>query len=89
MKAKKIEEVKAIGTQQVVSPDGPVATQLPTPRQRLHANIERLLALDKQLYWDQLEEAELLTVIRLIGFKVQHLARQIQKDERLGPTMES
>jgi hypothetical protein len=83
MNAKKIEEVKALGTQQVVSPDAPV----PTPRQRLHTNIERLLSLDKQLCWDQLEQSELLTVIQLVGYKVQHLAWQIQKDECLGSAM--
>jgi hypothetical protein len=83
MKAKKIKEDNAIGTQQVVSPDGPV----PTPRQRLHANIQRLLVLDKQLYWDPLEEAELLLSIQLVGFKVQHLAWQLQKNESLDPTM--
>lgn len=82
MNAKKIEEVKALGTQQVVSPDAPV----PTPRQRLHTNIERLLSLDKQLCWDQLEQSELLTVIQLVGYKVQHLAWQIQKNECLDST---
>ena len=83
MNANKIEEVKALATQQSVSPEAAV----PTPRQRLHANIERLLSLDEQLYWDQLEQAELLTVIQLVGYKVQHLAWQIQNDECLGPTM--
>jgi hypothetical protein len=47
----------------------------------LHTNIERLAALDKQLYWDKLKEAELLKEIEMIGFKVQHLAWQIQNDE--------
>ena len=78
MNARQIKERQAIGTQKAVSQDRPV----PTRRQRLHANIERLLSLDKQLYWDQLEQAELLTVIQLVGFKVQHLAWQIQEDER-------
>lgn len=57
---------------------------LPTPRERLHQNIERLQALSKQLFWDQLKQAELLTAVELIGFKVQHLARQIQEAEDLG-----
>jgi hypothetical protein len=83
MNAKGIEEDKAIGTQQVVSQD----RSEPTPRQRLHANIERLLSLDQRLSWDQLAQAELLTAIQLVGFKVQHLAWQIQKDECLGPPM--
>jgi hypothetical protein len=83
MNAKRIKKDKAIGTEDVVSQDQPA----PTRRQRLHANIERLLSLDKQLGWDQLEQAELLTAIQLVGFKVQHLAWQIQKDECVGPTM--
>jgi hypothetical protein len=83
MNAKRIKKDKAIGTQDVVSQDQPA----PTPRQRLHANIERLLLLDKQLDWDQLEQVGLLTAIQLIGFKVQHLAWQILKDECVGPTM--
>jgi hypothetical protein len=57
---------------------------LPTPRERLHQNIERLQALSKQLFWDQLTQAELLTIIELVGFKVQHLARQIQEAEDFG-----
>jgi hypothetical protein len=56
MNAKQVKQSQAIGTQQVVRQDRPV----PTPRQRLHASIERLLSLDKQLDWDQLEQAELL-----------------------------
>jgi hypothetical protein len=83
MNAKRIKEVKASGAQQVISLDTPA----PTPRQRLNANIERLLSLDKQLCWDQLEQVELLTAIQLVAFKVQHLAWQIQKDECLGPEM--
>ena len=66
--------------QQTISPDRP----LPTPRERLHQNIERLQALSDQLFWDQLMQAELLTAIDLVGFKVQHLARQIQEGEDLG-----
>jgi hypothetical protein len=81
MHAKKVKEIKAIATQPFVRPDEPV----PPARQRLHANIERLLLLDKQLYWDHLEQAELLTAIQLTGFKIQHLAWQIQKEEGLGP----
>jgi len=67
-------------TQHTISPD----RLLPTPRERLHQNIERLQVLSNQLFWDQLKQAELLTVIELVGFKIQHLARQIQKGEDLG-----
>ena len=47
----------------------------------MHRNIERLQALSGQLFWDQLKQLELLTAIELVGFKVQHLARQIQEAE--------
>jgi ribosomal protein S10 len=83
MNAKRIKEVKEIGAQQIISLDTPA----PTPRQRLNANIERLLSLDKQLYKENLEQVEILTAIQLVAFKVQHLAWQIQNDERLGPEM--
>ena len=83
MHAKKVKEIKAIATQPSVRPDEPVRPA----RQRLHANIERLLLLDKQLYWDQLEQAELLTAIQLVGFKIEHLAWQIQNEENLRPTI--
>ncbi len=83
MNAKRIKEVKEIGAQQVIRLDTPA----PTPRQRLNANIERLLSLDKQLYRENLEQVEILTAIQLVAFKVQHLAWQIQNDERLGPEM--
>jgi len=82
MHAKKVRETQAIAAQPFVRPDEPV---LPA-RQRLHANIERLRFLDEQLSWDQREQAELLTAIQLVGFKVQHLAWQIQKEEGPGPT---
>jgi hypothetical protein len=83
MHAKTVKEAKAIAAQPFVRPDDPA---LPA-RQRLHANIERLRLLDKQLYWDQLEQAELLTAIQLVGFKIEHLAWQIQNEENLRPTI--
>jgi len=83
MHAKIVKEVKAIATQPFVRPDEPVSPA----RQRLHANIERLRLLDGQLYRDQVEQAELLAAIQLVGFKVQHLVWQIQKEEGLGPTL--
>jgi hypothetical protein len=70
--------------QQTISPDRP----LPTPRERLHQNIERLQALSDQLFWDQLMQAELLTTIELVGFKVQHLARQIPGLASIAPRAE-
>ena len=74
------KETKGNGAQQPMSPH----RLLPTPRERLHQNIERLQALNNQLFWDQLKQAELLTVIELVGFKIQHLSRQIQEAEDLG-----
>jgi len=55
---------------------------IPTPRQRLHQNIKRLRSLDRQLRRHHLKPAALLTAIELVGFKVQHLARQIQEAEK-------
>jgi hypothetical protein len=53
-----------------------------TPRQRLHQNIKRLRSLDRQLRRHHLKPSALLTTIELVGFKVQHLARQIQEAEK-------
>jgi hypothetical protein len=64
----------------VIGAEQPAAPQA-TPRERLHTNIERLIALDKQLFWDKLKQAELLTDIGTVAFKVQHLAWQIQNEE--------
>ena len=74
------KETNGDDAQQTMGPD----RLLPTPRERLHENIERLQALSNQLFWDQLKQAELLTFIELVGFKIQHLARQIQEGEDLG-----
>ena len=55
---------------------------IPTPRQRLHQNIKRLHFLDRQLRRHHVKPTALLTTIELVGFKVQHLARQIQEAEK-------
>jgi len=55
---------------------------IPTPQQRLHQNIKRLRFLDRQLRRHHLKPSALLTTIELVGFKVQHLARQIQEAEK-------
>ena len=73
------QEAQQHGNQRAIGQNRP----LPTPRARLHENIKRLRSLDRQLFWDQLNQAELLTAIELVGFKVQHLARQIQEAEEL------
>ncbi len=57
-----------------------------TPRERLHRNIQRLRSLDRQLLGDSRTEADLLTTIELIGFKIRHLARQMQEAEQSGTT---
>jgi len=54
-----------------------------TPRERLHLNIQRLRSLDRRLSGDSRQQPELLTAIELIGFKIRHLARQIQQDEQV------
>ena len=51
-----------------------------TPRERLHQNILRLRALDRRLSSrTPRNQNELLTAIELTGFKIRHLARQIQE----------
>jgi len=57
-----------------------------TSRERLHQNIARLQSLDRQLFSDPRKQLELLTAIELVGFKVRHLARQIQDAEHLHST---
>jgi hypothetical protein len=55
-----------------------------TPRERLHLNIQRLRTLELQLSGDSRQPADLLTSIELIGFKIRHLARQMQEAEQSG-----
>jgi len=50
-----------------------------TPRERLHQNIQRLHSLEHRLSSDSRIERDLLTSIELIGFRIRHLARQIQE----------
>jgi hypothetical protein len=80
MDAQTSNETKSDGTQEIETLDQPAFNA----RQRLHQNIQRLQSLDTQLSWDQVRQAELLTTIELVGFKIRHLARQIQESERLG-----
>jgi hypothetical protein len=75
-------EVKEASTEQITSVED--LQPGPAPRERLHQNIERLQTLSEQLFGHQLEQADLLIAIELVGFKVQHLARQIQEAENLG-----
>ncbi len=63
---------------------GPEPALTFTARQRLHQNIQRLQSLDQQLLAEQLQQPELLTAIELVGFKIRHLARQIQDAEQMG-----
>ena len=53
-----------------------------TPRERLHQNITRLQSLEEQLTADLQKQDELLTAIQLTGFKIRHLAQQIQETEQ-------
>jgi hypothetical protein len=57
-----------------------------TPRERLHRNIQRLRSLERQLSGDSQQQPDLLTAIELIGFKIRHLARQMQEAEQSGTT---
>ena len=65
----------------------PNAPPVYTARQRLHQNVQRLQSLEEQLLSDQLKQTELLTEIELVGFKIRHLARQIQQAEQLDAAM--
>jgi len=58
-----------------------------TARQRLRQNVQRLQSLEEQLLSDQLKQTELLTEIELVGFKIRHLARQIQQAEQMDGAM--
>ena len=53
-----------------------------TPRERLHRNIQRLRSLERRLAVDSGTQADLLTSIELVGFKIRHLARQMQQAEQ-------
>jgi hypothetical protein len=53
-----------------------------TARERLHRNIQRLRSLERRLSGDSGTQADLLTSIELIGFKIRHLARQMQEAEQ-------
>ena len=75
-------EAKEASTQQIISVEDHLP--LPAPRERLQQNIKRLQILSEHLFGDQPAQADLLTAIELVGFKVQHLARQIQEAEDLG-----
>jgi len=52
-----------------------------TPRERLHRNIQRLRSLDRRLACDSRKQADLLTSIELVGFKIRHLVRQMRETE--------
>jgi len=52
-----------------------------TPRERLHRNIQRLRSLDRRLASDSRKQADLLTSIELVGFKIRHLVRQMRDAE--------
>lgn len=52
-----------------------------TARERLRQNILRLQSLEKELFTDPLKQNELLTTIELVGFRIRHLASQIQNAE--------
>jgi len=54
-----------------------------TPRERLHRNIQRLHSLERRLSSDTRIEGDVLTSVELIGFKIHHLARQMQEAQRV------
>jgi hypothetical protein len=84
MKAKTASPVNQKDSETAMWQAGPEHTPTFTARQRLHQNVQRLQSLDEQLLADQLQQPELLTAIELVGFKIRHLARQIQNAEQIG-----
>lgn len=84
MKAKTATPVDQKHSEAALWRAGPELAPTFTARQRLHQNIQRLQSLDQQLLAEQLQQPELLTSIELVGFKIRHLARQIQDAEQIG-----
>lgn len=83
MKAKTATPINQPAPEATMWQPGPEPAPTLTPLERLHQNIARLQALDRQLYGDQQQQSELLTAIELVGFKIRHLVRQIQDAEQL------
>lgn len=84
MKAKAARHINENTDEAVLWQPGSEPLPALTSRERLHLNIQRLRTLELQLSGDSRQPADLLTSIELIGFKIRHLARQMQEAERCG-----
>jgi hypothetical protein len=84
MKAKAARHINENFNEAVLWQAGSEPLPALTPRERLHLNIQRLRTLELQLSGDSRQPADLLTSIELIGFKIRHLARQMQEAEQSG-----
>ena len=81
MKAKEASHIKENTNEAVLWQANSDPSPALTRRERLHRNIQRLRTLERQLSGDSQTQADLLTSIELIGFKIRHLARQMQEAE--------
>jgi len=84
MKAKVASQINENANDAVLWLAGSDLSRAFTPREPLHRNIQRLRSLERQLSTDSRTQADLLTSIELIGFKIRHLARQMQEAEQPG-----
>lgn len=89
MKAKEASHVKENTDEAVLWQAGSGLSPALTPRERLHRNIQRLRSLERRLSGDSRIQADLLTAIELVGFKIRHLARQMQEAEPVATTSPS
>jgi hypothetical protein len=82
MKARAASRINENTNEAVLGQASPEPLPALTPRERLQRNIQRLRSLERRLSDDSRNQADLLTSIELIGFKVRHLARQMQETEQ-------
>jgi hypothetical protein len=82
MKAKAASHINENANEAILWQPSPDPSPTFTPRERLHQNIQRLRTLERQLSGDWRPQPDLLTSIELIGFKIRHLARQMQEAEQ-------
>ena len=81
MKAKEASHINEETNEAILWRANSEALPALTPRERLHRNIQRLRSLERRLSGDSRKQADLLTSVELIGFKICHLVRQIQEAE--------
>ena len=81
MKAKEASHINEETNEAILWRANSEALPALTPRERLHRNIQRLRSLDRRLSDDSQKQADLLTSIELVGFKIRHLVHQMREAE--------